>query len=402
MNEEVVIVSAARTPFGKFGGSLKDFNPVELGAIVMREVLQRVAYEGRVNEIFWGVGDTVSFQDVYTPVIARQTLLKAGLAPETPSCSLDKACVSATSAIRLGVQAILAEEAEVVIAGGVTTFSQIPFLIRNIRFNGQRMGPLAMEDPLFELGYKDFAPVAFDAGNLALRHGISRQEQDEWAVRSHLYYGAAHVAGKFKEEMLSLTIPQKKAEEIRLDIDEQYRADISIEKLAKLSPIYGSPTCTAGNAPGLNDGATAVLLMSRAKAEAEGFTILASIETTVSIALRPDLLAEAPAVAIQAALQKTGLKLDDMNLIEINEAFAAVTLVSSKMLANGDSGLLPRIRKRLNVNGGAIAIGHPNTASGARLVMTMLYELQRKGGGYGIAAICGGLAQGDAIIIKVD
>lgn len=400
--KEIVIVSAARTPFGRFGGSLKGYTPVDLGAIAMREALTRSGYDGPIDDIFWGVGDTVTFKDVYTPVIARQTLLKAGLSPETPSCSFDKACVSAMSAIRFGAMSLLAGEADAVIAGGVTTFSQMPLILRNLRFAGHRMGPVTMEDPLFELGYKDFAPVAVDAGNMALKHGVSREEQDEWAALSHSRYGEAHAAGRLKEEMIPLAIPQKKGEPVILEIDEQYRPDITIEKLAKLAPIYGSPTCTAGNAPGLNDGATAVLLMCKDRALALGLPILATVVGTASVAMEPHLLVETPAKAIRAVLQKTALKVDDLKLIEINEAFAAVTLVSSKLLADGDPGELKNIRKRLNVNGGAIAIGHPNTASGARLVMTMIHELRRQGGGYGAAAICGGLAQGDAIIIRVD
>lgn len=401
--KEIVIVSAARTPFGKYGGSLKDYSQVDLGALVMREVLSRVNYTGQVDDVFWGVGDTASFQDVYTPVIARQTLLKAGLAPETSSLSLDKACVSATTAIRLGFQAILAGEAEVVLAGGVTVFSQMPLIVRNLRFAGHRMGPVVMEDPLFELGYKDYAPVSVDAGKVALLHGVSRQEQDEWAVRSHQLYGQAYNAGKFREEMIPVRVPQKqKGVEGLLEIDEQYRPEVQLEKLAKMNPIYGSPTCTAGNSPGLNDGAAAVLLMSRSKAQALGLPVLATVVTAVSIALEPHLLSETPAAAIRAALAKSGLKLDDMKLLEINEAFAAVTLTSSKILADGDQGKLREIQDRLNVNGGAIAIGHANTASGARLVMTMAHELKRRGGGYGVAAICGGLAQGDAVIVRVD
>jgi acetyl-CoA C-acetyltransferase len=264
------------------------------------------------------------------------------------------------------------------------------------------MGPVTMEDPLFELGYKDFAPVAVDAGKMALTHGVSREEQDEWALLSHQRYGAAHATGKFREEIIPLTIPQKKGEPVTLEIDEQYRSDISIEKLDKLAPIYGSPTCTAGNAPGLNDGATAVLLMSKNKALALGLPILATVVKSASIAMEPHLLVETPAQAIRAALQKAALKIDDIKLFEINEAFAAVTLVSSKILAEGAMGKLKNIRENLNVNGGAIAIGHPNTASGARIVMTLIHELRCRGGGYGVAAICGGLAQGDAMIIRVD
>jgi len=399
---DVVIVSACRTPFGKYGGSLKDFDPVKLGAITMKEVLGRVDYKDEVDEIYWGVGDTASFKDVYTPVIARQTLLEAGLAPETPSCSLDKACVSAMSAVQLGQRAIASNEAEIVIAGGVTTFSQMPLVVRGLRFKGNRLGPVPMEDPLFEIGYKDYNPVAVDAGEVALEHGISREEQDEWALRSHELYGKCYQQGKMNEEMINMTIPQKKKEPLEFKKDEQYRENMSMEKLSKLPTIYGSPTCTAGNSPGLNDGATAMLLMTRKKAEELSLEVLGTLVSTVSIAKKPRLLAETPAKAIETALKKSSLVLEDMNLIEINEAFAAVTLVSSKMLADGDTNKTTSIRERTNVNGGAIAIGHPNTASGARIIMTMLYELRRRGGGYGIAAICGGLAQGDAAIIKVE
>lgn len=401
MAEDIVIVGACRTPFGKFGGSLKEYDPVRLGAVVMREVLDRVGYQGPVDEVYWGVGDTVSFKDVYTPVIARQTLLKAGLDPETRSCSLDKACVSAMSAVQLGARTIKAGEAEVVIAGGVTTFSQMPLVFRNNRFVGHRMGPVVMEDPLFELGYKDFAPVAVDAGKVALTHGVSREEQDEWAYRSHQLYGKAYAAGRLTDEIFPVPTRPVKGEPVVLGIDEQYRPDITLAKLAGLPTIYGSPTCTAGNAPGLNDGATAILLMRREKAQSLGLSVLAELVSAVSVAMEPLLLAETPAKAIRSALEKARLRLSDMQLVEINEAFAAVPLVSSKILGEDDTVKTKSLRERLNVNGGAIAAGHPNTASGARLIMTMLFELRRRGGGYGVAAICGGLAQGDAVIIKV-
>lgn len=264
------------------------------------------------------------------------------------------------------------------------------------------MGSVTMEDPLFRLGYRDYNPVAVDAGEVAVEHGIGREEQDEWALRSHQLYGKAHSEGKFKEEMMPLEVGTKGDKPVVLEIDEQYRSDVTLDKLAKLPTIYGSPTCTPGNSPGLNDGATAVLLMSGKKAAELGFEPLASIVSVATVAMKPRLLAEVPAQAIKVALGKAGLGVDDISLLEINEAFAAVTLVSSKILGDSDRARTARIRERLNVNGGAIAIGHPNAASGARLVMTLAYELRRRGGGYGVAAICGGLAQGDAIVIRVD
>lgn len=400
---EVVIVAAARTPFGKFGGSLRGFDAIDLSALVMKEVINRAQISPEVvDEVYWGVGDTASVKDVYTPVVARQALLKAGLPPETPSCSLDKACVSGTSAALLAMRAIRLGEAQAVLAGGVTTFSQMPLVVRNLRFQGHRLGPVTMEDPLFELGYKDYNPVAVDAGEVALEHSITREEQDKWALRSHQLYGAAHAEGKFKDEMMALEIKEKGKEPFVLEIDEQYRPNVSLEKLAQLATIYGSPTCTAGNSPGLNDGAAALLLMSASRASELGLRPLGIMVDAVSVALKPRLLAEGPAAAIKRCLERSGLSLSDMALIEINEAFAAVPLVSSHILGGGKETEVAEIRRRLNVNGGAIAIGHPNTASGARLMMTLIYELRRRGGGYGIAAICGGLAQGDAVLVKVD
>jgi acetyl-CoA C-acetyltransferase len=400
--DDIVVVSAVRTPFGRFGGSLKDIDCYDLSAIVMKEVISRVSLDGSlVDEVFWGVGDTSCCKDPYTPVVARQALLKAGLPPETPSCSLDKACVSAMSAVNYGCRTIRAGEGEVILAGGVTSFSTIPFLLRGQRFQGKKMGHLTLEDPLIALGYKDFAPVAVDAGEVAMAHGIGREEQDAWAYESHKKYGEAHAAGRFQDEMIVLEIPQKDGVKL-LNIDEQYRPDCSLEQLAKLNPIYGSPTCTAGNSPGLNDGAAALLIMKRKKAEELNLEPLATILEMVSVATKPRLLAEGPAVAINKVLNRTGVKIDHVDLIEINEAFAAVTLTSTKMLAGEDKRKYRELLKKVNVNGGAIAIGHPNTASGARIMMTLIYELRRRGGGLGVAAICGGLAQGDAALIRVD
>ncbi len=402
MSDDIVIVSAARTPFGRFGGSLKGIDCYDLGAIVMKEVLARIKLDGGVvDEIFWGVGDTSCCKDPYTPVVARQSLLKAGLPPETLSCSLDKACVSAMSAANYGCRTIRADEGEVILAGGVTSFSTVPFLLRNQRFQGRKMGHLVLEDPLLELGYKDYAPVARDAGELAVKRGIGREEQDAWAVRSHLRYGEAHATGKFRDEMMPLDLLQKDGSIKVLEVDEQYRPGTTMEQLASLKPIYGSPTCTAGNAPGLNDGAAALLLTTRSKAAELELEPLATIVNMVSIATKPGLLAESPAVAINKSLSRAGLYIDNIDLIEINEAFAAVTLVSALMLAGGDASKYKSLQEKVNVNGGAIATGHANTASGARIMMTLIYELRRRGGGTGVAALCGGLAQGDAALIRV-
>ena len=400
---DIVMVSAVRTPFGRYGGSLKDFDYFDLGAIPMREVLKRVNLEPKVvDEVFWGVGDTSVCKDVYTPVAARQTLLKAGLPAETPSTSLDKACVSAMSAVKLGAMVIRLGEIEVAMGGGATSFSQEPLIVRGLRFSGFRIGDVKMEDPLFQLGYKDYNPVSVDTDNVTAEYGISRLEQDEWALRSHQNYGNAWKEGKFKNEIIPLEIPQKGRETLVLDIDEQYREDTTLERLSKLKPIYGCKAVTAGNAPGLNDGATAILLMTRKKAEELHLEPIGTIVAMTSIAIHPNRMPEGPGIAIQKVLDIAKIRLDQMEVLEINEAFAAVPLVSIEVLCHRDKGMVKEIKKKTNINGSAIAIGHPNTASGARIMMNLAYELKSRGGGYAAGAICGGLAQADACIIRFE
>lgn len=402
MNKEIVIVAAARTPFGRYGGSLRELDYFDLGAIPIREIIKRVKLEPSVvDEVFWGVGDTSPCKDVYTPVAARQTLLKAGLPAETPSISLDKACVSAMSAVKLGCMAIQLGEIEVAIGGGATSFSQEPLLVRGLRFQGYRLGDVKMEDPLYALGYKDFNPVSVDTDNVAHEYGIGREEQDEWALRSHQNYGAAWNAGKFQEEIIPLEISLKNEKPFTLNIDEQYRADTTIEKLRKLKAIYGTRAITGGNAPGLNDGATAILFMTRDKAKELGLEPLAMIVAMTSIAIHPNRMPEAPGYAMKKVLDLAKLKAGQVNVMEINEAFAAVPMVSTLVLADRDKTKTETLREKTNINGSAIAIGHPNTSSGARIIMNLMYELRRRGGGFAMGAICGGLAQADAIILKV-
>ncbi len=403
MYKGIVIVGAVRTPFGRYCGSLRDFDYYDLGALPMRELLTRTGLSGsEIDEVYWGVGDTSPCKDVYTPVAARQTLLKAGLPPETPSVALDKACVSAMSAIHYGCRAIRAGEIRTAIGGGATSFSREPLIVRGLRWQGFRLGNVTMEDPLLGLGYKDFNPVSVDSDNVAAEYGIGREEQDEWALRSHRSYGAAWRQGKFKEEMMTLEIPQKKGDPQILEVDEQYRPNISLEKLGTLPGIYGCKAITAGNAPGLNDGAAAILFMTADKADELGLEPLAEIVATSSIAVKPERLPEAPAIAVRHVLAKEDLTLEEIKLIEINEAFAAVPLVSTLVLGEMDRTKTEAVRQKTNVNGSAIAIGHPNTASGARVIMNLVYELRRRGGGYAVGAICGGLAQGDACIVRVD
>lgn len=396
----------------------------------MKESLKRINLEpSKIDEVWWGIGDTANCKDPYTPVVARQSMLKAGIPPERPSCTFDKACVSAMSAANYGSRSIKLNEARVVLVGGATSFSTVPYLARNLRWSGVRIGGLNLEDPIFPLGYKDYAPVAVDSGNLAVEYNVYREEQDDFAYESHLKYGKAYQEGFFKAEMAPFELQEKDkkgniALEKILEIDEQYRPDIAREALAKLKPVFGNPTCTAGNSPGMNDGAAALILTTRGHAQELGCEPVCTILTMSTVALQPQIMPVSPAFAIKKCLDKLNMTIEEIDLIEINEAFACVPLISAKLLASKkfakgsydemaglvssqplldtDDDMYQLLKKKLNVNGGAIAIGHPNTASGARLIMTMAHELKRRGGGMGACAICGGLTQGDACLIKVE
>jgi acetyl-CoA C-acetyltransferase len=305
-------------------------------------------------------------------------------------------------AVKLAAMEMAAGEIEAAIAGGATSFGQSPMVVRGLRFNGFRMGDIKMEDPLYALGYKDFNPVSVDTDNVAHEYGFTRKDLDEWALRSHQNYGKAWNAGKFKEEIIPLPIPQPKGDPKILDIDEQYRADTTLERLAGLKAIYNTRMITAGNSPGLNDGATAIMLMTRRKARELRLTVLGVIVASTSIALNASRMPEGPGFAMLKALKKANLTFDDMALLEINEAFAAVPLVSMKVAAAGNDKLYKSLFDKMNPLGSAIAIGHPNTASGARIIMNLMYELRRRGGGYAMGSLCGGLAQADACIVKVE
>ena len=428
--DDLVCVSAVRTPFGRFGGSLRDIDIFDLGAIAMKNAMERIKLDpGLIDEVWWGNGDTTNTKDPYTPVVARQTMIKAGIPPTTPSVSYDQACTSAMTTVKYGGRSILLKEAKIVMTGGSTSFSTIPFLIRGIRWEGKRHTSFLVEDPIIPLGYKDFAPVAVDSGNVAIEYNVSREEQDEFAYASHVNYGKAWKRGFFKNEIEPYQIvnKDKKGNVIStkyLDIDEQYRPDISLESLAKLKPVFNNPTCTAGNSPGMNDGATAQIIMKRSTAEMKGIEPLYTIVAISAIALQPRIMPVSPAYAIKKCLDETRMNIEEMRFIEINEAFACVPLVSCKLLSNHrflssdynemveESALKPIIdnddkkyqdlKIKLNVNGSAIAIGHPNTASGARLMMTAAYNLKEQGGGYAACGICGGLTQGAGCIIWVE
>ncbi|MCD6570501.1 MAG: thiolase family protein [Deltaproteobacteria bacterium] len=428
--DDIVCVSAVRTPFGRFGGSLRNIDIYDLGSFAMKNAMKKIDLDAQlIDEVWWGNGDTTNTKDPYTPVVARQTMIKAGVPPEKPSVSFDQACISAMNAAKYGARSIQLGEAEIVMTGGSTSFSTVPFLLRGIRWEGKRHTSFLIEDPLIPLGYKDYAPVASDAGNVAVEYNVSREEQDDFAYASHVNYGKAWERGFFKREMEPMEIVKKDkkgniVDKSLLEIDEQYRPGISREALAKLKPVFGNPTCTAGNSPGMNDGATAQIIMKREKAEQLGLDVIYTIVTMSTVALQPRIMPVSPGFAIKKCLNDTGLGIDDMKFIEINEAFACVPLVSCKLLSNerflvsdytemvkevsskpildNDDNKYRELKGKLNINGSAIAIGHPNTASGARLMMTAAYNLKESGGGYAACAICGGLTQGAGCIIWVE
>ncbi len=400
---DVVIVSAVRTPFGRYGGVLKDIPSIDLAAIVMKEVLKRVNLPGeQLDEIYYGSCEPIEYgMEINVP--ARQALLKAGLPVQTVSMALDTACCSSMDAVDLGVRAIKLGVSKTVMAAGTDNMCRQPYYVYpSFRWEGVR-GDIVLKDPIRRGGtYPGQKAISVETGEVSVEYGVTREKQDWWGYTSQMRYKKAYEAGKFKDEMIMpMEIPQDSGPPITLSIDEQHR-ETTPEKLAKLPTVYGSPTVTPGNAPGINTGASAILLMSREKAKEAGLKPLARIVKQTRVAGVPKLMATMPAEAIKRALKETNLTLDDMDLIEINEAFAAVVLVSTKILAGGDEKKYKALLEKTNVNGGAVAIGHPVGATGARLIMTLMYELRRRGGKYGIAALCGGLCQASATIIEAE
>lgn len=403
MSRDVFIVEGARTPFSPFGGPMKDIPSIELGATVIREIVRRAGLKGdEIDEIFYGMTQMAEAA-LYNNVCGRQAALLAGLPPTQVSLTIDRACCSSMAASILAFRTIVCGEGDVLMAVGAENMSRTPQIAPPELRWGQRMGPIVFRDCLSPLGHPGYPPEATNAGKTALEYGIGREEQDEWAYRSQMRYQEAKKAGKFQigEELTPVDVPQRKGPPLVFLEDTFPKADTTLEKLAKLRTIYDSPTVTPGNAPGLDTGASALLIASQEGAKKIGLRPIAKIIATASVCTDPTMIAVNPGIAIQKVLSKAGMKFDQIDLFEINEAFAAVPLVSSKIVGDGDETRTKLMRERLNVNGGAIAIGHPVGASAARLVMTLMYELRRRGGGYGIAAICGGLSQGDAVLIKV-
>lgn len=402
--DSVVIVSAVRTPFGKFKGALKGFSAYELGALVIEESLKRAGFaKDQVDEVYMGCAIESENYDFVAVCVARQALLKAGLPATTISLTVDKACCSSMVAVQLAYRAIKRDPSLCIVASGAECFSRVPFIVTHeLRIGlGRKMTHVAIRDPLIELGYKDFNPIARDAGINALEMGITREHQDAWALQSQQRYQEAARSGKFREELMPVTVKDGNGGERLFEADEFPKGYTTLEKLAKLPTAYGSPTVTGGNAPGLNDGASAMLLMSAKKARELGLEPLGEIAGIASAADTPKNTPIVPAVVINKLLHKAGLTLQDLDIIEINEAFAAVPLSSTKALSDGNPDKDKELQAKLNVNGGAIAIGHPLGATGCRLVMTAMYELRRRGGGLAVSSICGGLGQGEGVLLRV-
>jgi acetyl-CoA C-acetyltransferase len=388
-----VIVSGARTPFGKFGGSFTNLKAVELGGIAIKEALVRGSVSAlEVDELIMGM----VLQGGQGQIPSRQAADLAGLPWTVPTETINKVCASGMRSITFGDQLIRANDAEVVVAGGMESMSNAPYFMSKARF-GFRMGDGKVHDLMVHDGLTcSFHGVHMGTyGNgVASELEISREEQDEWALESHRKAVAAIEAGRFADEIVAVEVPVRKGDPLIVDKDESPRADTSIERLAKLAPVFDSTgTITAGNAPGVNDGACAVVLMSEGRAQKEGKDTLATIIGHTSLAIEPENFPKTPGLVINKLLQKTGKSINDIDLFEVNEAFAAVALASKSI-----AGLDP---KKINVNGGAVALGHPIGASGARIILTLAYELKRRGGGIGIAAICSGGGQGDAVMIEV-
>ncbi len=392
MTNEVVIVSAVRTAIGSFQGTLKDVPATTLGSIVIKEVLARAGVAGeQVDEII--MGNVLSAGLGQNP--ARQAAIAAGLPHQVPALTINKVCGSGLKAVHLAAQAILAGDADIIVAGGFENMSQAPYVLKNAR-EGFRMGDQKVVDTMIHDGlwcaFNDYH-MGITAENLCDAYEISREEQDTFAARSQQRAEAAIAAGKFSDEIVAVEIPQRKGEAIIFDKDEFPRAGVTAEALSKLRPAFKKDgSVTAANASGINDGAAAVVVMSKQKAAELGIEPLAQIIANASSGVDPSVMGTGPVTAVKKALAKANVSLTDVDLIEANEAFAAQSIAVDRELGfNHD---------KLNVNGGAIALGHPIGASGARILVTLLHEMAKRDAKTGLATLCIGGGQGVATVVQ--
>lgn len=389
---EVVIVSAVRTPIGAFQGTLKDISAPALGSIVIKEALQRIQLDPTtIDEVI--MGNVLAAGLGQNP--ARQASIAAGVPHTVPAMTINKVCGSGLKAVHLAAQAIIAGDAEVVVAGGFENMSQAPYIMQNAR-EGFRMGDQKIVDTLIKDGlwcaFNDYH-MGVTAENLCDQYGITREEQDEFSARSQARASDAIAKNRFAEEIVPIEIPQRKGEPIVFAQDEYVKHGTTVEKLNGLRPAFKKEgSVTAGNASGINDGAAAVVVMSKQRAFELGLKPMATIVANASAGVDPAIMGVGPVSAVKKVLSKANVSLDKMDLIEANEAFAAQAIAVDRELAfNHD---------KLNVNGGAIALGHPIGASGARILVTLLHEMQKQDAEFGLATLCIGGGQGVATIVQ--
>jgi acetyl-CoA C-acetyltransferase len=389
---EVVIVSAVRTPIGAFNGCFKSLSAVDLGAVAAKEAIKRAGIKPEIidealigNVLQGGLGQNV----------ARQVVIKAGIPEHVPAITINKVCGSGLRTVSMAAQSIMLGDADVILAGGTESMTNAPYLLNKARW-GHRMGDGKLVDSMIKDGlwdaFNDYH-MGITAENVAERWNISREEQDKFALTSQQRAEKAIKEGRFKDEIVPVEVPQRKGDPMVVDTDEYPKFGTTLKKLGKLRPAFKKDgTVTAGNASGINDGAAMFIVMAKEKAEELGLDILATIKSYASAAIDPAIMGYGPVPSSKKALEKAGLKVEDLDLIEANEAFAAQSLAVAKDL-NFDMD-------KVNVNGGAIALGHPIGASGARILVTLIHEMIKRDSKKGLATLCIGGGQGTAVIVE--
>jgi acetyl-CoA C-acetyltransferase len=389
---DVVIASAVRTAVGTFGGTLRDIPAIELGKIAVQEALQRAKIKPEhVEEVI--LGNVLTAGQGQNP--ARQVLIRSGIPKEVPATTINKVCASGLKSVMMAAQAIKSGDADIAVAGGIESMSQAPFYLPGARW-GYRMNDGTLIDGMIHDGLLDIFNryhMGITAENIAAKFGVSRQDQDAFALGSQQKAGRAIKEGRFKDEIVPVLIPQKKGDPVAFQVDEHPRPNTTLEALAGLRPAFKKDgTVTAGNASGINDGAAAVVVMSAEKAKSLGIEPLAKIKAYATAGVSPDIMGTGPIPSSQKALAKAGLTVKDLDLIEANEAFASQAVHVNRTMGWD--------LERVNVNGGAVALGHPIGASGGRILVTLLYEMKKRKSHYGIATLCIGGGMGAAMIVE--
>lgn len=392
----VVVAGYARTPFGRFGGSLRNVTLPTLGAIAVGGALERAGVgPNAVDELAFGVNFPGSERSV-----ARQVLLRAGIPDDRQAYTVDRACCSSVAAFSLACRSLRLGESALAVAGGVDNLSRVPFFLEHMRW-GNRLGSTTLVDQLVVSCPHTGVPRAVQAALEAEEYGVTRDDQDRWALRSQERAAAAVAAGAFDDQIVPVSTTGADGEDVELSADEVPRPNTTLERLAQLATVYGSTTVTPGNAPDLSSGSSALVVATEARALADELPVLAYVTGWAMASGHPQKIASMPAVSARRALERAGRDLDEVDLIEVNEAFAAVPLVTTLVLADGDRTRAERLREMTNVNGGAVALGHPTGATGGRLLMTAISALRRRGGGIGLVTICGGVGEAEAVVLEV-